>query len=328
MTRRPPALYTEMRFSGTKDEINDQWREARKSGIGGSDVASIMGLNKYSSPLEVWLIKTGKQEAPDLSDKQAVEWGNILEDVVVDKFKADHFGEYKVFRKNAMLVSKERPWAFANLDRYIIDRDGRRGVLEIKTAGLYRADDWADGVPLYYLTQVTHYLDVTGFDFAMVAVLIGGQDYREFYIERNEDDIQAVRTYVDTFWHDFVETDTPPALIGNDSEADTLLGLYPSPSDEFGQAIDADIDLDKFLANKDEIKRLEAENKLIENNIKNLIGGAKGLMTDAHKITWTRSQATKFDKDKLLADHPEFNDQYKSTYTRNGGLRITARKDI
>ena len=182
MTRRPPALYTEMRFTGTKDEINDQWKEARKSGIGGSDVASIMGLNKYSSPLEVWLIKTGKQEAPDLSDKQAVEWGNILEDVVADKFKADHFSEYKVFRKNAMLVSKERPWAFANLDRYIIDRDGRRGVLEIKTAGLYRADDWDDGVPLYYLTQVTHYLDVTGFDFAMVAVLIGGQDYREYYL--------------------------------------------------------------------------------------------------------------------------------------------------
>ena len=82
------------------------------------------------------------------------------------------------------------------------------------------------------------------------------------------------------------------------------------------------------MANKDEIKRLEAENKLIENNIKNLIGDSKGLMTDAHKITWTRSQATKFDKDKLLAEHPEFNDQYKSTYTRNGGLRITARKDI
>lgn len=328
MTRRPPALYTEMRFTGSKQEIDEQWREARKSGIGGSDVASIMGLNKYSSPLEVWLIKTGKQEAPDLSDKQAVEWGNILEDVVTDKFKVDHHGEYKVFRKNAMLVSKERPWAFANLDRYIIDRDGRRGVLEIKTAGLYRADDWDDGVPLYYLTQVTHYLDVTGFDFAMVAVLIGGQDYREYYIERNEDDIQAVRTYVDTFWHDFVETDTPPALIGNDSEADTLLGLYPSPSDEFEQAIDADIDFDKFLANKEEIKRLESENKLIENNIKNLIGDAKGLMTDAHKITWTRSQATKFDKDKLLVDHPEFTDQYKTTYTRNGGLRITARKDI
>lgn len=328
MTRRPTAPYTELRFSGSKKEIDEQWREARKSGIGGSDVSSIMGLNKYSSPLEVWLIKTGKQEAPDLSDSQAVEWGNILEDVVANKFKSEHIGEYKVFRKNAMLISKERPWAFANLDRYIIDRDGRRGVLEIKTAGLYRADDWANGVPLYYLTQVTHYLDVTGFDFAIVAVLIGGQDYREYPIERNEDDIKTVRTYVDTFWHDFVETNTPPALIGNESEADTLLGLYPAPSDEFEMAIDADIDLDEYLSNKERIKALQDRNKLIENNIKNLIGDAKGLMTDAHKITWSRSQATKFDKDKLIADHPDLSDQYTTIYTRNGGLRITARKDI
>ena len=78
--------YTTVRFYGTDEEINAQWVEARKSGIGGSDVASIMGLNKYSSPLEVWMEKTGRAETPDISDKPPVYWGVILEDVVADEF--------------------------------------------------------------------------------------------------------------------------------------------------------------------------------------------------------------------------------------------------
>ena len=70
--------------------LNKQWVEARKNGIGGSDVASIMGINKYSSPLSVWLIKTGREPSPDLSGNQAAEWGNRLEDVVADKFAEEH----------------------------------------------------------------------------------------------------------------------------------------------------------------------------------------------------------------------------------------------
>ena len=166
-----PKPYREIRFSGTPEEINAQWVEARKNGIGGSDVASIMGLNKYSSPLSVWLIKTGREPSPDLSDNQAVEWGNRLEDVVADKFAEEHT-ELKVYRRNATMVSLERPWAFANLDRWVTDGHGNVGILEVKTVGMRRAADWDNGVPLYYLTQVTHYMSVTGYQYAWVAVLI------------------------------------------------------------------------------------------------------------------------------------------------------------
>ena len=197
--------YTEIRFTGTPEEINKQWVEARKNGVGGSDVASIMGLNKYSSPLNVWLVKTGREESPDLSNNQAVEWGNRLEDVVADKF-ADEHPELQVRRRNATMVSIKRPWAFANIDRWVTDGKGNVGILEVKTVGMRRAADWDSGVPLYYLTQVMHYMSVTGYKYAWVAVLIGGQEFREYYIERDEQDIQAINDAVDTFWRDFVET--------------------------------------------------------------------------------------------------------------------------
>lgn len=318
--------YTEIRFTGTPEEINAQWVEARKNGIGGSDVASIMGLNKYSSPLNVWLVKTGREESPDLSDNQAVEWGNRLEDVVADKF-ADEHPELQVRRRNATMVSIKRPWAFANIDRWVTDGNGNIGILEIKTVGMRRAADWDNGVPLYYLTQVTHYMSVTGYQYAWVAVLIGGQEFREYYIERNEDDIKAINDAVDTFWRDFVETDTAPALIGNDPEASALLSQHSDPSTEFIAMLDEDVSMiDELQAIKDQIDDLKHQKTLIENKIKELIGNNKGIETETKRITWVRSTRSSFDKKAFDAAHPGITNDYMKTSVTNGGIRISVKK--
>lgn len=318
--------YTEIRFFGTPEEINKQWVEARKNGIGGSDVASIMGLNKYSSPLNVWLVKTGREESPDLSDNQAVEWGNRLEDVVADKF-ADEHPELQVRRRNATMVSIKRPWAFANIDRWVTDGKGNVGILEVKTVGMRRAADWDNGVPLYYLTQVTHYMSVTGYQYAWVAVLIGGQEFREYFIERNEDDIQAVNTAVDTFWRDFVETDTAPALIGNDPEANALLSQHSDPSQEFVSMLDEDVSmLDELQEIKDQMDDLKHRKTLIENQIKDLIGDNKGIETETKRVTWVRYTRSSFDKKAFDAAHPGITNDYMKTSVTNGGIRISVKK--
>lgn len=318
--------YTEIRFTGTPEEINKQWVEARKNGIGGSDVASIMGLNKYSSPLNVWLVKTGREESPDLSDNQAVEWGNRLEDVVADKF-ADEHPELQVRRRNATMVSIKRPWAFANIDRWVTDGKGNVGILEVKTVGMRRAADWDNGVPLYYLTQVMHYMSVTGYQYAWVAVLIGGQEFREYYIERDEADIKAINDAVDTFWRDFVETDTAPALIGNDPEANALLSQHSDPSTEFIAMLDEDVSmLDELQEIKDQMDDLKHRKTLIENQIKDLIGDNKGIETETKRITWVRSTRSSFDKKAFDAAHPGITNDYMKTSVTNGGIRISVKK--
>lgn len=318
--------YTEIRFTGTPEEINKQWVEARKNGIGGSDVASIMGLNKYSSPLNVWLVKTGREESPDLSDNQAVEWGNRLEDVVADKF-ADEHPELQVRRRNATMVSIKRPWAFANIDRWVTDGKGNVGILEVKTVGMRRAADWDNGVPLYYLTQVMHYMSVTGYKYAWVAVLIGGQEFREYYIERDEQDIQAINDAVDTFWRDFVETDTAPALIGNDPEANALLSQHSDPSTEFIAMLDEDVSmLDELQEIKDQMDDLKHRKTLLENQIKDLIGDNKGIETETKRITWVRSTRSSFDKKAFDAAHPGITNDYMKTSVTNGGIRISVKK--
>lgn len=319
--------YTEIRFTGTPEEINAQWVEARKNGIGGSDVASIMGLNKYSSPLNVWLVKTGREESPDLSDNQAVEWGNRLEDVVAAKFAQEHT-ELLVRRRNATMVSIQRPWAFANIDRWVTDGKGNVGILEVKTVGMRRAADWDNGVPLYYMTQVMHYMSVTGYQYAWVAVLIGGQEFREYYIERDEDDIAYINNYVDTFWHDYVEKDVAPALIGNKPEADALLSQHEAPSTEMIPMLDADVSMiDELQSIKSQIDELNKRKLMIENIIKDLIGNNKGIETETKRITWVRSTRSSFDKKAFDAAHPGLTQAYTKTSVTNGGIRISVKKE-
>ena len=266
-----------------------EWLDLRKTGVGGSEAAAVMGLSPYSSPLAVWLKKTGREAEEDISDKPAVYWGTVLEDVVAREFKARH-PELKVRRKNATLRSKERPWALADIDRMVVDEHGRKGVLEIKTCSAYRASDWDDGVPEYYQPQPAHYLGVTGWDFAWVAVLIGGQDYREYYIERDDEDVAAVTAMVDEFWRYVAEDVAPAVTMGNASEADALYSMHAEDDGEWLHMADSDVPAaTAYMVAAAAEKADKSEKELRRNELMEAIGDAKGIITPTLKIAWNRT---------------------------------------
>ena len=230
-------------------------------------------------------------------------------------------------RRNATLRINRTSLAFANLDRWVTDGRGQCWDSGSKDRWYARAADWDDGVPLYYLTQVNHYMSVTGYQYAWVAVLIGGQEFREYYVERDEEDIKAINEYVDTFWRDFVETDTPPALIGNNPEADAILSMHDSPSDQYIPMLDDDVFiLDELADIKKQIDELKHQKTLIENTIKDLIGDNKGIETETKRITWVRSTRSSFDKKAFEAAHPGVIQDYMKTSVTNGGLRVSVKK--
>ena len=315
-----------MRYSEVRFATDDEWREARKNGIGGSDVAAIMGISPYKSPLEVWLEKTGRAEPADLSGNEKVEWGSRLEPLIAAKFAEMH-PELKVMRKNCTMVSKDRPWAFANIDREIRGKGGR-GVLEVKTVGLRSADHWVFGVPDYYMTQVQHYPSVTGWDFAWVACLVGGQEYREFFVPRDSDDIAAIDAAVDSFWNGFVMTGTMPAMTGRGGEQKALLDMHPDPSGDYVPVLDADIpQLGERVSVGLGIKALEERRKALDSEIKALIGDARGIESESVRCTWARSKARKLDQKRLRDEMPDVYAMYETEYERDGGLRLSPAKD-
>lgn len=215
-----PAL----RLISTKDLTRDEWLKVRQTGIGGSDAAAAVGLNPYQSQLELWMIKTGREDQlPKVDpedDSSPMYWGNVLEPIVASHY-AKRTGR-KVRRVNAVLQhpDKEKSWMLANLDYSVVGSSDVQ-ILECKTAGEFGARLWRDGVPEYVQCQVQHQLAVTGKAAADICVLLCGQEIQIHRIERDDALIERLIELERRFW-EYVETDTPPPADGSDSAGAAL----------------------------------------------------------------------------------------------------------
>lgn len=148
----------------------EEWLVNRK-GIGGSDASAILGLNPYKTNQELWMEKKGQMSPVDISGKSYVKYGNDAEPLLRALFALD-YPEYKVeYYDNNMIINKKYPWAHASLDGELMDPDGRRGILEIKTTNILQSmqwEKWDNRIPDNYYIQVLHYLLVTEYDFVVL----------------------------------------------------------------------------------------------------------------------------------------------------------------
>lgn len=308
-------------FTLVRCESDEEWLEQRKHGVGGSEVAAIMGLSPWKTATQLWLEKTGRIEPADLSGKPYVEFGNIMEPVIGDWYR-EQYPDRTVRRVNAICKSLKRPWAQASLDYEV--KDGLVwGVLEIKTART--ATDWQEGVPAYYLTQIMHYMQVTNRPFADVAVFFRDTcEFKCFRVDYDQEDGAAVQAAVDDFWLNYVIPKVMPQVVGTSGEAAALTEYYGKGDGEFKQLFDSDVD-EAIAAYQDAAERekqahaekTEAATKLIA-----AIGDAKGIITDVAKVTWVRSEREVLDQKALKEHEPEVYAKYSKTESRNGGLRI------
>lgn len=200
-----------------------EWLQHRDR-IGGSECSAIIGMNPYMTNIELWQIKTGRIQPEDISDKPYVRYGHQAEPLLRELFKLD-FPEYRVeYYPNNMILNDGMPWAHASLDGELVDQDGRRGILEIKTTNILQSmqrEKWNDGIPDNYYCQILHYLMVTGYSFVILKAQLKSEWQGEirlatkhYKIERKdvEDDINYLRRMERDFW-DCVKRDRRPDLI-------------------------------------------------------------------------------------------------------------------
>lgn len=163
---------------------SDEWHAVRQTGVGGSDVSVICGLNPWESAY-TWAAKRLGRIPNEFKTSNAMEWGTRLESVILQKFMEEH-PELDIEADAGTWHHKDREWQIANPDALAVDRDGNNYIIEIKTA---RQNDWFDAegnpsVPVYYRTQVQWYLQTFGYSKAIVAVFFRSEaDYREFVID-------------------------------------------------------------------------------------------------------------------------------------------------
>ena len=171
---------------------HEEWLKHRKGYIGGSEAACIMGLNPWKSNLDLFREKTGKQEAPDLSGNEAVEYGTKAEEHIRALFALDHPELEVSYVPYNSWHNPKYPFAAASLDGWLKDKNGRKGIWECKTAIItskVQADKWKDQIPDYYYCQLLHYFGVTEFDFVILRARLRYNNYvieRDYSFERSD----------------------------------------------------------------------------------------------------------------------------------------------
>jgi len=282
--------YTIERFQQlTRADREAAWLESRKKGVGGSDVSTIMGLNKYKTAYQLWMEKTGRMQPEDISDKWAVIKGNALENELRKRFRAQHHEMLVTDGTDKQFILNGKPYMRASLDGIIQTPEGF-GVLEIKTANHRRFSDWHDSdgnlqPPIYYLTQVMFYMLVTGWKFAIFYADIDEGEPVEIRVERDEDDIQAIQQAVDGFWK-HVTDDTEPELTGVDVD----LAQSDIMPEGWEQTEDTELEdlLDRIDGYKAEENAAKKARTACEDRVKQLIGNDRqGFITRDWKAGYT-----------------------------------------
>lgn len=293
----------------TVEEMQDRkkWEQLRNLGIGGSDAAVIAGLNRWKSPFQLWLEKTGQAEPEDLSDNEYVYWGTVLEQAVADRF-CEITG--KKVRRQGMVQSTSDEWLLANIDRMVV---GENAGLECKTANGFSAKQWdGDAVPDSYYLQCQHYMMVTGCDIWYIAVLIGGNHFVYKEIPRNEEDIAALYAAEKAFWEKNVKGGEMPDVDGSDSCTDALRERFPGGDME---AITLPEAAAGIVTRLDELKETEKNVKegikKAQNELCEMLGNCEIGYIGERKITWkTQAGRTTVDSKKLKTELPDIYEKY------------------
>ena len=317
-----------------------EWLALRRTGIGGSDVAAILGLSKYRSPLDVYNDKIGA--TPDGEQSQAAYWGTKLEDVVAKEFQ-ERTG-LKVQRVNKQL-SREG-WMHANLDRAVVNHaisgtvriqgeakqaeTGRLlttdAILECKTASSYIADQWGPSqeeeivsgkvvsdhkIPIYYETQVQWYLGVTGASVCYVAALLGGQDFRIYLVQRDNEVITALQDQCRAFWFENVQKRIPP----EPHTAEEVQKLFAKDDGEMVEATnDVAADIGELRNLTEQVKMLEAEQKIVKDRICAALGEKTGFLIAGEKAcTFKTQSSSRFDTTLFKKEQPNVYAAYIKT---------------
>lgn len=281
------------RLYNYKDEFDEsEWLEMRKMGIGGSDIAAAIGMSPWKSQYELYLEKIGER-TPKFSPEELerMETGRKIEKFIAEIF-SERMPHLKVEKRNCIYQHKSVPWAICNLDRVCYDETtGRWGVVEIKNIGesTARYDDWKDGeFPFYYNCQVQHELFVTELEYAFLAVLIGGNKFRVFEIERDEELIQHMESNAADFWTR-VEQKIEPPMDFSDSCYNCLKDKYKGDPELIRDLIPYVVDLNNLKiaqhAHNEAAKRLEHE----KNNMRRILEDAEAGYLDGKKVVSWKS---------------------------------------
>lgn len=261
--------YTPNVFVQTEHLTEDEWLAYRRKGIGGSDVASALGLSPYRTKRELYYDKIGVEPVVPDEDKSIMfQIGHLLEDVVAQIF-AKKTG-FSVYRDQTMYQHPLFPFMLADVDRFIHLPDGSTAILECKTAHFDTMCKWANGaVPRHYELQVRHYMSVMNIDVAYIACLFSNneKDFVWRKIERDLDEEENNILLLQDFWNNNVLARVEPEFTEKPDMVLDALRRYYGPADSALPTVEID---PSYLPSLLQIADLRAQKSILESQARKL----------------------------------------------------------
>jgi putative phage-type endonuclease len=290
MTGQGELLVTEP-YTREEFPTKDAWLKGRRHGIGASEASAVLGLNPWKSALQLYAEKLEIAE-PDAAESEAMEWGLLLEPVIAERYAGVTRRQLAPVEPMTIYRSRRHPFMTATFDRLIIGDPRGLGVLQIKTAGAFKAEDWEDEPPVYYQVQTQQEMAIAGATWGSLAVLIGGQRFRYFDLARNDRFLSVLVEREEAFWNRLLSQD-PPEVDGSESARDILRKFYPKETPGLvvnlpGDVIEWDAELQQIKAG---LKGGESRKQELENKIRAAIGEAEtGICSNGLTYTWKASE--------------------------------------
>lgn len=322
----------------TADAPEDAWHEARRGGIGGSDVAALLGLDKYRGPRHVFEAKHGRDVVDGSSEY--MEIGREIEDFISYMFTKR--SGIPAVPPPGTLVHHEHAWMRANVDRYALDPEtgAVAAPVECKNRSEWQLADWEDGVPDGPALQAHWYMAVGGWPYAWVVALVGGNKLRYHRIERDEELIGDLIDICGGWFQRHIVDGFPPPADGLDATTKLLGRLWDAKEDEI---VDVPLSEARKLRKRrktlrERIEELDTELTTVENQMRLISEDAEVAKCGA-ATAWSWKQNGNFaerrfrteqpavaaeylttkqvvDVDRLKDDHPDLYRQYRARVLR------------
>ena len=198
----------------------EEWLAYRRQGIGGSDVAAVLGVSPFTTARDLYYDKLNIVNANNDDDNWVQkEIGHLLEDLVAEIFHVKT--GYRIFQIKKMFRHPIHKYMLADVDYFVELPDGTIAILEIKTTNRNAIDKWWDGdipiVPLYYSLQGRQYMAVLNLNRVYYCCLYGNNE-NEIIIRHIDRDLEYESEMIaleECFWLDHVLTKNPPPYTEN-----------------------------------------------------------------------------------------------------------------
>lgn len=296
------------------DWDRQRWLAYRNTGIGCSEIGTILGMNKYEDAATVFSKKVGVINIGTV-DNEAMFMGRVLEPVIQDLWEyydpnldtweatcANMEARQKVrevIKPHVYVRNPKYPWLFGGPDG-LFKHNNDLGVLEIKTISKFTSDQYEDGIPTSYIFQIHGYMMLFDIDYAEIAMLQDGRVLQVFPFDRNERICEMIDKTCTDFW-DRVLKARKHELSGKDWQH-----LEPTPNDtapyeeflklRFQEALeDYSVDatdscqywVDKYISFRDKENHCAKRKLLYANKIKNYMRDSDSIDgLEAARVTW------------------------------------------